>query len=51
MIILKTASGRIVFRGRHLALALRIAHLYQSNGVLLFMQTSAFQEGIFYEKD
>jgi hypothetical protein len=44
MIILKTASGRVVFRGKHLALALRIAHLYQSNGILLFMQIGIFQE-------
>ena len=44
MIHLYTASGKLVFRGRHLALALQIAHMYQSNGVLLFVQTGLFQE-------
>ena len=46
MIILTIATGKIIFKGRQLGLALRIAHLYQSNGYLVFWQSSLFQEEI-----
>lgn len=38
MIIIYTQSLKQVFRGRHLALALRVASMFEAYGIPVFMQ-------------